>query len=537
MPRSHRRDSILAAPPPDGQRRRLSRREREARQRKALYISMTAVTAVLLFIVAFGALRNYYFIPHQTLATVNGHKIIRSDYWKVRRNNLLDQLQQLQFQAQFGQGNAQQLQSQAQAAQDEIKNIRTALVDGTTLNTMVEDQIVLDGLSDIGVTITDADVNDTVAERFAPVPLKTPTPAPTLNPTKQATADAATAQATQTSVAIATAATATFVTGATQTATASALTPTPNTPPTATAPPTETPVPTQTPTNEQARATSTATLGEFVKERQKDAGMSLDDYKRLITKPALARQRAREVLEAKTPTHGEQVHAYHILLPTQDAAKDARNRIVNQGQDFQAVAKELSTDTTTKPNGGDLGYFPRNIMVKPFEDVAFSLPVGTVSDPVQTDFGWHIIMVTDHPADKEFDDTVFRQLRDKQFSDWLTAEKNKAKVQQSVPTPFPSPPAGFQAPAGAPATPTFTPGPTPPDTGTPGAGTPAASGTPAVSGTPGASGAAGTPGDTGTMTAPAASATTTGTSTGTTATPTTGASPPPATDASPTATP
>ena len=156
--------------------------------------------------------------------------------------------------------------------------------------------------------------------------------------------------------------------------------------------------------------------------------------------------------------------------------------------------------------------------------------MNTVSNPVQTDFGWHVIMVTDHPADKEFDDTVFRQLRDKQFADWLTAEKNKAKVQQSVPTPFPSPPAGFQAPAGAPATPTFTPGPTPPDAGTPGAGSPAANGT------PGASGAAGTPGAVGTTTAPAASATA-GTSTGTTATPTTNLSTLPAGGASPTATP
>lgn len=530
MPRSRRRDSILAAPPPEAQRRRLSRREREARQRKALYVSMSAVSALLLLIVVAGALRYYYIIPHQTLATVNGHKIIRRDYWEVRRNNLLDQLQQYQLQAQFGQGNAQQLQSAAQAAQDEIKNIRSAPIDAGTLTTMVEDQIVLDGLPDIGVTITDADINETIAERFSPVALQTPTPSPTLNPTKQATADAATAQATQTSVAIATAATATFVTGATQTATASALTPTPNTPPTATAPPTETPVPTQTPTNEQARATSTVALAAFVKERQKDAGMSLDDYKRLIIKPALARQRARETLEARTPTHGEQVHAYHILMPTEDAANEARNRIVNQGQDFQTVARELSTDTTTKPNGGDLGYFPRGIMVKPFEDAAFALPVNTVSNPVQTDFGWHIILVTDHPADKEFDDAVYRELRDKQFTDWLTAEKNKAKVQQSVPTPFPSPPAGFQAPAGAPATPTFTPGPTPPETGTPGAGSPAANGT------PGASGPAGTPGAAGTTTAPAASPPA-GTSTGTTATPTTGASPSSASGASPTATP
>ncbi len=502
MPRNSRRDSILAAPPsgPDV-RRRLSRREREARQRKILFISMTALGALLLFIVGFGTLRYYYLIPHQVIATVNSHKIIRSDYWEVRRNTLLDRLQQYAFQAQSGQGNSQQIQLAAQSAQNEITSIRSAPVDPETLQTMTEDWIVLDGLPGIGVTITPAEIDETVAERFSPVQLNSPTPSPTLNPTKQATADAATAQATQTSVAIEQGATVTAQANATGTATASALTPTPNTPPTATAPPTETPVPSQTPTNQEARATSTASLGDFVTERQKDAGLSLSDYKRLIIKPALARQRARETLEANSPTHGEEVHAFHILLPTKEAALDARNRVVTQGQDFQAVASDVSTDTTTKPNGGDLGYVPRGILPKPFEDAAFALPVNGVSDPVQTDFGWEVIKVTDHPADREFEDAVYRQLRDKAFADWLTAETAKAKLKQSLPTPFPSPPAGFEAPAGAPATPTFTPAPpTPEPSGAPGAGTPAATG------------AAGTPA------APTAPAN--GTSTGTTATPT-----------------
>ncbi|MHB8646493.1 MAG: peptidylprolyl isomerase [Thermomicrobiales bacterium] len=500
MPRNSRRDSILAASPTGPEvRRRLSRRQREARQRKMLFVSMSVLGALLLFIVGFGTLRFYYLIPHEVIATVNNHKIIRSDYWKVRRNTLLDRLQQYSFQAQSGQGNAQQIQLQAQSAQNEIANIRSAPIDPGTLQTMTEDWIVLDGLSGIGVTITDAQVDETVAERFSPVALNTPTPSPTLNPTKQATADAATAQATQTSAAIVQGVTVTAQANATGTATASILTPTPNTPPTATAPPTETPVPTQTPTNQEARATSTANVGAFAKERQRDAGMSLSDYKRLIIKPALARQKAREALEAKSPTHGEEVHAYHILLPTKEAALDARNRIVTQGQDFQAVATELSTDTTTKPNGGDLGYVPRGILVKPFEDAAFALPVNTVSDPVQTDFGWHIIKVTDHPADREFEDAVVRQLRDKAFADWLTAETAKAKLKQSLPTPLPSPPAGFEVPAGAPATPTPTPAPpTPEPSGTPGTGTPG-TGTPAAT------------------VAPAS-----GTSTGTTATPTIG---------------
>ena len=181
MPRNSRRDSILAAPPPGAEaRRRRSRRAREARQRKLLLISMSALGALLLLIVGFGTLRYYYLIPHQVIATVNSHKIIRSDYWKVRRDTLLDRLQQYSFQAQAGQGDQQSIQQEAQTAQDEITNIRSAPIDPTTLQTMTEDQVVLDALPALGVTITDADVNQTVAERFSPVPLSTPTPSPTL---------------------------------------------------------------------------------------------------------------------------------------------------------------------------------------------------------------------------------------------------------------------------------------------------------------------------------------------------------------------
>jgi len=495
MPRNTRRTSTLAAaPPPSGRNRRISRRAREERQRRYLTIGIAVVSAIVVLIAVISSLSFYVITPNETLATVNGHNISRSDYWKARRNVLLDRLQQYSFQSQLGGGSSDQLQAGADAARMEIASIRTYAVDPPTLTNMVQDQVVLDALPGLGITISDKDVNDTVAERFAPVPLNTPTPAPTLNPTRQATADAATAGATQTTVALNTQSTSTAQVGATQTATASALTPTSNAPPAATAPPTETAVPSQTPTNMEARATSTATLKEFITERQKDAGISLDDYKRLIIKPALARQRTREVLEARSPDHGEEVHAYHILLPTEDAAKEARRRVVEQGQDFGAVASELSTDTTTKPNGGDLGYAPRGIYVKPFEDAAFALPVGAVSDPVQTEFGWHIIKVTDHPQDRTYDDSVYRQLRDKQFQAWLDDQTAKAKVKETIPTPIPSPQAAFQPPADAPATPTFTPAPSPAVSGTPDAtsGTPnlGAIGTPVGMATPPA-GAAG----------------------------------------------
>jgi len=88
-----------------------------------------------------------------------------------------------------------------------------------------------------------------------------------------------------------------------------------------------------------------------------------------------------------------QVKASHILVKTEDEAKNLYEEIKN-GKDFAQAAMEYSSCPSSR-NGGDLGFFPKGVMVKPFEDAAFSLPVGEVSQPVQTQFGWHLILVTD----------------------------------------------------------------------------------------------------------------------------------------------
>lgn len=87
------------------------------------------------------------------------------------------------------------------------------------------------------------------------------------------------------------------------------------------------------------------------------------------------------------------VHAAHILVDTEQEAKDLKTRI-DKGESFEGLAKEYSK-CPSKQNGGDLGVFGRRQMVKPFEDAAFSTPSGAVSEPVQTQFGWHLIKVYD----------------------------------------------------------------------------------------------------------------------------------------------
>jgi len=86
----------------------------------------------------------------------------------------------------------------------------------------------------------------------------------------------------------------------------------------------------------------------------------------------------------------EEVHARHILVGTEEEAKAVKERLAKD-EDFAKVANEMSKDKNAE--GGDLGFFSRGQMLKPFEDAAFSLDVGAISDPVQTRFGWHIIKV------------------------------------------------------------------------------------------------------------------------------------------------
>jgi peptidyl-prolyl cis-trans isomerase C len=86
----------------------------------------------------------------------------------------------------------------------------------------------------------------------------------------------------------------------------------------------------------------------------------------------------------------QEVHARHVLVETEAEAKEIAERL-KKGEDFATVAKEKSKDPAAE--GGDLGFFSRGQMVKPFEDAAFALDVGAISNPVQSPFGWHIIKV------------------------------------------------------------------------------------------------------------------------------------------------
>lgn len=98
----------------------------------------------------------------------------------------------------------------------------------------------------------------------------------------------------------------------------------------------------------------------------------------------------------------QEVKARHILVEDKSTAEEVIQKY-EDGQEFTALAEEYSTDGSAS-SGGDLGYFTGGDMVLPFERAAFSLDVGEISEPVETQHGWHVILVEDkREADVELD--------------------------------------------------------------------------------------------------------------------------------------
>jgi peptidyl-prolyl cis-trans isomerase C len=133
----------------------------------------------------------------------------------------------------------------------------------------------------------------------------------------------------------------------------------------------------------------------------------------------------------------EEIHARHILVKTEDEAKEVIKEL-DAGKDFAELAKEKSTDPN-KSDGGDLGYFARGRMVKEFEEAAFTMPVGTYSKtPVKTDFGYHVIKIEDKrdapppPLDQVQDQVKQLVMRDK-YLELLAKAKAASKVEISDP--------------------------------------------------------------------------------------------------------
>ncbi len=167
----------------------------------------------------------------------------------------------------------------------------------------------------------------------------------------------------------------------------------------------------------------------------------LDEYLEREAKKAATPEAAKAVYEqsAKLMKPEEEVHARHILVDNEAEAKKIAARIKG-GEDFAKVAAETSKDPGSKTEGGDLGWFTKERMVKEFADAAFKMPAGQVSDPIKTQFGWHVIKVEGKrvkplPTFEELREQIDQHLIRKAQQDLIVKLRSEAKVERTDAAP------------------------------------------------------------------------------------------------------
>lgn len=420
---------------PQVSRKQENRVEREKAQRRIVIFSTIAVLVLVVLVLGYGFLSIKVLQPNQAVATVDGEKItLKAFQTRVRydRYQLIQNITQLQ---QYNQMFGTDPTTGAGMFDSQIQKYLTQLNDSATMGDqaiqeLINDIVISKKAAEMGITVSEAEVDKAIQEAFGFFKDGTPTAAPTAVPeTPFATATYTSQQLT---LAPATA-TPTEAPSATESATATAeaveTTPTSLPPTEAATPtvdpnaPTATPEPTATPYTQDAFQ---QTYDQYVAALKTDAELNSEDFRSLFRSSLLYKKVNAEV-NKNPPTTEEWVWARHILVATEEEANTVEEAL-KAGGDFAALAAQYSTDSS-KDSGGDLGWFTKGQMVAEFENAAFALTeIGQISDPVKSEFGYHIIQLLgreERPVTSDRLTTVESQI----FSDWLEAAKATMNIQ------------------------------------------------------------------------------------------------------------
>ena len=397
----------------------VSRRLQE--QQRMITIGAVAFVAIILAIIGWGYLNQTVLYARKPVAKVNDEAITVGLFQKrvrFQRAVYIMQVESVAKNLDVFMQNPMLLSYYAPQLQQWMGELNDAQGMGQkVLDGLIDRTIILQEAKARGITVTEAEVDKALQEAWGYYANGTPTPK--VEPTQLPTP---TYSATQLAL-------------LPPTPTPLPPTPTPEASPTATATLPPTPVqPTATPYTEEAYRQS---FQEYLKRMKDLAGLDESDI-RAIMREQLYRQKLYEDITKDLPREQEQVWARHILVKDEKTAQEVRQKLLDGGS-WEELAKEYSTDPGSKDRGGDLGWFARGQMVKPFEDAAFDLKVGEISQPVQTQYGWHIIQVLGHEK-RPVSNYAYEQMQQQAFRNWLDEAKSKAKIEiydlwkQVVPT-------------------------------------------------------------------------------------------------------
>jgi parvulin-like peptidyl-prolyl isomerase len=373
-------------------RKQAHHRRRDEERKRRLFIGLGAVAAILLALIGVGVVQELVLKPRQPVATVNDMRISSQDY----KPRVLFDWYQSNNQVDDPQGSAVKV-----------------------LDQMIEDDLIREQARQRNITVSPDEVSEFIEKQFG-YQRYTPTPSPT-----------------------------------------PAISPTPLPSPTPGGSPTPAPAPTATPMSLESYQTA---YKNYTQRLDTAAGFKEADF-RALAELDLLRQKLFEAVGADVPTTEDQVRAQHILVrviepaptatplaegqptptpgptaqPTAVPRSDAQalaliNEIkqkLDAGGDFAALAKEYSEDTGSKDEGGELGWFAKSQMVTEFADAAFSLQPGQVSEPVKTQYGYHLIKVEERDPAHPLQQGALQQKQYEAFQKWLSDLKAAAKIERN----------------------------------------------------------------------------------------------------------
>jgi peptidyl-prolyl cis-trans isomerase D len=400
-------------------KKHIARLERERRQINLIRAIALAGIVIVAGLLAYGYLRLNVFALREPVARVNGVTITTGEWQervKFQRSQMLNAYNQYSYyQQSFGFDYSQQLQQIVGTLNS------PELLGQQVLDQMTDEILIRQEAEKRGLTVSKEEIDNYFKETFGFFPEGTATP--TITPTEfvfptlsgeQLTIYPSTSTPTEAPTSTA-APIGTPDRSVTPTATAT------------TAPPTPTFVP------EQATASPTPYTLEGYETDYDEMLKSFDTYNvsertiRSIYEADLLRKKLQDDITKDIPQTEEQVWARHILVETEEEANAAYERLQND-EDFATVAAEVSKDTGSAANGGDLGWQPRSFFVKEFGDAAFTQEIGEIGKPVKTDFGYHIIQVIAR-EELPLSTSQYEQKKETAFNDWLTAAEAEATIE------------------------------------------------------------------------------------------------------------
>jgi peptidyl-prolyl cis-trans isomerase D len=401
-------------------KKHLARLERERRQTQGIIYTSIGIIVLVLGFIVYGILNQTIIKDLKPVVEVNGDVVRVGEFQmqtRLYRLELINQYKNVHIMAQMF-GMDPNTDEYVTNLYSQINNqlADTQSLGQQVLNKLIEIRLVRQYAKANNIEVTDEEVENAIQAAFQYYPSGSPSPTLTGTPVAYATFSA-------TQIAM--------------------ISPTPTGTPQPTRTPTNTPEISPTPTATLAeKPTATATLlpsltptvytekayekayREYVKTF-KVIHLSTAQYREVYFRDNLLREKVYAIITKDVAHTQEMVWARHILVSDEATAKLVQT-LMRLNADFGVLAKRYSSDGT-KDSGGDLGWFGRGKMVKPFEDAAFSLQVGEVSAPVQSEFGWHIIQVLGHEM-RPLSTDEYKTAADTVFNDWVTAQREASDI-------------------------------------------------------------------------------------------------------------